>query len=54
MMIINKIRRMAIDVLIYSLKVLTDYKVDNPYENLILEVLENINKRFSKSPKKAG
>ena len=45
---------MAIDALIYALKVLTDYKVDNPYENLILEVLENINTRFSKSPNKAG
>jgi hypothetical protein len=44
-----KIRRMAIDALIYALKILTGYKVDNPYQSLILEVLENINSTLFKS-----
>jgi hypothetical protein len=47
-----KIRRMAIDALIYALKVLTDYKADNPFENLISELLENIDTTFFKSQNK--
>jgi hypothetical protein len=49
-----KIRHMAVLGLIYALKVLTNFHEDNPFENLISEVLENISNTQFKHRIKAG